>query len=868
MLTSFIHSFIHSPSIHSTSSLMQIKKPSRAKPLLFVQSHPRRFGSLSPLYATNGDDDTDESTPMSNDRNTNAAGYKNMTTDISMIPNNIMDDMALKWETFISLIKEKFDWIVLPEFVVNILTWISKVWKVVAWHTVTFTTGAVIGIVALVVPLHAQLATLSQPVTLFETILSDLEQAYVEPVDTNKLFETGVAAMLRSLDPYTEFEGIQEAVDMTESIEGRYGGVGLVISGVPTTTISSSSTSTTTTTTTSPTTPAAKLLKDDVSSKENDANNNKAIPSEDATPSTSIAPSITMDDNTDSDKSIMEDITMDQQIQEQLAEKQQRKGSKYQPLDNNVGIRVVSAFEGYAFDYGMRVGDKLIAIDNVPLVANDGTIANVEQVRNRLRGEPGTTVRIDFERDGVDGIQTVTMPRAVVKIRDVKLATLLGNPEDGIGYIQLSGFASDAGREVRNAIQYLQRSAEDATNGERTLQGLVLDLRGNPGGLLTSAVDVASLLVPKGSDIVSAKGRGFPGIIYRSRVDPILDTSTTKLAVLINGNTASAAEIVSGAVQDLDVGVIVGADRTFGKGLVQNVEELPYNTALKFTVAKYYTPSGRCIQGINYKEGDKNENDGKYIASKIEEQDRGTFYTRYGRVVRDGGGIEADYKVPSTKASALELTLFRSGIFSDFAAEWSKNHELTNNFAVDEDTYKSFQSYVNAKQRSGEVQLEALYGKPLDDLKKALKASGYNGSEKSVEQLQARIVRDIQHDFDKYRNDLKEDISQSILARYVPESMLIERGVKRDPQVAAAVELLSQRSTFDKLLAKGSISERTGFDTHPPITTSTFNVASTAPATTSGTSTTKATPSIQSTSSSMTSDEAKGVNGIRAAIKW
>jgi carboxyl-terminal processing protease len=240
------------------------------------------------------------------------------------------------------------------------------------------------------------------------------------------------------------------------------------------------------------------------------------------------------------------------------------------------------------------------------------------------------------------------------------------------------------------------------------------------------------------------------------------------------------------------------------------VEELPYNTALKFTVAKYYTPSGRCIQGINYKEGGKDSNDGMYVASKVEEKDRGTFYTRLGRVVRDGGGIEADYKVPSTKASTLELTLFRNGVFGDFAAEWSKKNELTNNFAVDEETYKSFQNFVNAKQKSGELQLQAAYSKPLDDLKKALKASGYKGSEQSVEQLQARIVRDIQNDFEKHRTELKEDISQSILARYVPESMLIERGIRRDPQVEAAVKLISSRNTFDKLLAKGSIAERTG----------------------------------------------------------
>ena len=189
-------------------------------------------------------------------------------------------------------------------------------------------------------------------------------------------------------------------------------------------------------------------------------------------------------------------------------------------------------------------------------------------------------------------------------------------------------------------------------------------------------------------------------------------------------------KLCPGAVQDLDVGVIVGSERTFGKGLVQNVEELPYNTALKFTVAKYYTPSGRCIQGINYKEGSKNENDGKFIASNVEEKDRGEFLTRTGRVVRDGGGIEADYKVDASKASPLEVILLRSGVMNDFAAEWSKKNELTNKFEVDDETYKSFQAFVNEKQKNGDLALESLYGKPLQDLKKALSASGYKGSEK------------------------------------------------------------------------------------------------------------------------------------------
>jgi carboxyl-terminal processing protease len=336
------------------------------------------------------------------------------------------------------------------------------------------------------------------------------------------------------------------------------------------------------------------------------------------------------------------------------------------------------------------------------------------------------------------------------------------------------------------------------------------------------------MLVPKGSDIVSAKGRGFPGVTYRSRVDPILDTSKTKLAVLVNGNTASAAEIVSGAIQDLDVGVIVGADRTFGKGLVQNVEELPYNTALKFTVAKYYTPSGRCIQGIKYTEGSISgegggSKDGRYIANKIGESDRNTYYTRLGRVVKDGGGIEADYKVSSPKASALEITLLRSGIISDFAAEWSKKHELTNNFQVDEDTYRQFQIFVADKQRKGEIQLEELYSKPLKDLKKALAQSGYKGSENSVEQLKSRILIDMKNDFDKYRADIKEDISNTILARYLPESMLIERSIKTDVQVNEAVKLLRSRNKFDTLLAKGNALERKQLENNPLLSSTASN---------------------------------------------
>lgn len=636
--------------------------------------------------------------------------------------------------------------------------------------TASFIAGAGIAITAILVPVYTSVDKMTEPVTLFETILSDLDRGYVDDVDTKKLFETGVSAMLRSLDPYTEFEGKQEAQDLSESVSGKYGGIGLVISGAtPVKNVAVPSDSVTEVN--SNTGSDSKLLPKDAID-----DNNRMINEDDMISS--------MDDD---DDLLLDDVEEAVEVRKEQVRKLKKAREQ--------GVRVVSAMEGYAFDYGMRPGDKLLAVDGTAITPD----MSVEDVRNKLRGEPGSSVSITFQRDGVEGENTITMPRSLVRLRDVKLATLLGKPEDGIGYIQLSGFAANAGPEVRAAIFALQQASEDASKGAHSLQGLVLDLRGNPGGLLTSAVDVTSLFVPKGSEIVSARGRGFPGVLYRSRVDPILDPKT-KLTVLVNGQTASAAEIVSGAIQDLDVGVIVGGDRTFGKGLVQNVEDLPFDTALKFTVAKYYTPSGRCIQSTNYKEGSNT----RYQATKVSEKDKATFYTTNGREVKDGGGVAVDYKVEPPQASALEVTLLRSGVLGEFASEWSKTHQLTNNFDVDDATYRDFQEFVMRKEKEGDVKLDALYRAPMDQLKKSLKLSGFTGSSKELDQLQSTILVDLKKDFVKYKKDIKEDITTTILSRYLPESMLIERGLKSDEQVIAAVKLMKSDSNFDSLLARNS----------------------------------------------------------------
>jgi len=630
---------------------------------------------------------------------------------------------------------------------------------------------------------------MTEPVTLFETILADLDRGYVDTIDTTKLFETGVSAMLKSLDPYTEFEGKTEAAELNESVNGKYGGIGLVISGAVPKKAESPQKAVVTT--------VSQRVGSSGGAVDGVGGSGGVSP---LLPQDALDEKVRLNDrnailNGDDDD---EDLLLDGSYTDEEEVQQRREEKKRLQKAREQGIRVISAMEGYAFDYGMRPGDKIVAVDGKRFSPDE----SVENVRNMLRGEPGSQVAITIQRVGIEGESTLNVPRRLVQMRDVKLTTLLGKEKDGIGYIQLTGFTANSGRDVRNSIFQLQKAAEEVSEGG--LKGLILDLRGNPGGLLTSAVDVSSLFVPKGSEIVSAKGRGFPGVRYISRVDPIVDPST-KVAVLINGGTASAAEIVSGALQDLDVGVIVGSERTFGKGLVQNVADLPFDTALKFTVAKYYTPSGRCIQSTNYKEGG--------ASSKVADKDKTTFYTTNGREVKDGGGIASDLKVDSPQASALEVTLLRSGSMTDFAAEWSKDHQLTDSFNVDGRTYQDFQNFVMAKQKNGDIKLDALYSAPIDQLKKTLKQSGYNGATKEVKLLEASIVREMRGDFEKYSEDIKEDIGQSILARYIPESMLRERTIKTDKQVIAAIKLISNEKQYDKLL--GRMNTNTG---HPSTT--------------------------------------------------
>ena len=271
-----------------------------------------------------------------------------------------------------------------------------------------------------------------------------MDAGYVDDVDTKKLFETGVSAMLRSLDPYTEFEGRQEAQDLNESVSGKYGGIGLVITGtaLPKPVVAA---------------PAASESGNIV--KSGSGGDSKILPKEALNDN-----ALMIDDDTiaidDDDEDLLSGVSASDRAQ---LDKDQQKA--YEKAAER-GIRVVNAFEGYAFDYGMRPGDKIVAVDGWRV----GSGSVVEDVRNRLRGDPGSTVDITIERERVTGETTLTIPRTEVQIADVKLAAMIGKESDGIGYIQLAGFTGDAGREVRNSILSLQRAAEQASGGKQSLQ--------------------------------------------------------------------------------------------------------------------------------------------------------------------------------------------------------------------------------------------------------------------------------------------------------------------------------------------------------------------------------------------------------------
>lgn len=448
---------------------------------------------------------------------------------------------------------------------------------------------------------------------------------------------------------------------------------------------------------------------------------------------------------------------------------------------DNRGDRLMIAvvFEGYSGEaQGVRAGDIIVSIDGQS--AEELTALDA---RNLMRGAPGTTVSLEIEREGEPGLLSFVLTRSQIELNNVTYKGWVGDPGDGIGYVRLERFTQQAGREVLEAIETMK--------DEQALKGFVLDLRGNPGGLLEAAVDVSSMFLPSNIDVVSMRGRAASTErSYQTRGNPI--ASDVPLVVIVDGVSASASEIVAGAIQDHDRGVILG-ETTFGKGLVQVVRGLPYNTSIKITTAKYYTPGGRLIQAITY-----GRDGAERTAERIPDSLRNAYQTANGRTVYDGHGIEPDVIVSLGEQGELEEALTRNAAFFLFANHYAAEHDdLPDGFEVDDALLSEFQAYLEEEDFSYQTRAERM----LNELESDLAEAGYAESTDEVEALRAEIMEEKERDFERHAPRLREKLRQEIISRYVGQSDQIRASLDTDPQLARAQEILKDLSEYQTILS-------------------------------------------------------------------
>ncbi|HTX19501.1 MAG TPA: S41 family peptidase [Bacteroidota bacterium] len=454
---------------------------------------------------------------------------------------------------------------------------------------------------------------------------------------------------------------------------------------------------------------------------------------------------------------------------------------EYGGVGISIGVRdgyitVIAPMEGYAAQkQGIRAGDRIVEINGEKIFN-----MNPDSVRSRVRGEPGTVVKMKIEREGEKQPLEFALVREVIQVNNVSYSGYLDN---GIGYIRLDRFARRAGDEVREAIKELKAKGNP--------RGIILDLRNNPGGLLEAAVDIVSDFNPKGSTVVTTRGRQSDDEkMYTVDADPI--AGDIPLAVLINRNSASASEIVAGAIQDLDRGIIVGT-RSFGKGLVQTITQLGYNASLKITTARYYTPSGRSIQEIDYMHKNK---DGVFLVTP--DSLRHEFSTAHGRKFLDAGGIAPDSLVNEPEPSALYTELIRKAMFFNFATHYVAQHPTGDgDFNVTDGIMKEFEEYL--KQEKFEFNDEA--DRKLVELRDVLEKEHYSSTAvETLGELQKQLDAEKATAFSRHKDELREELRQEIVGRYTGERGRIKASLLTDLQVQTAAKLLGAKKAYVAML--------------------------------------------------------------------
>ncbi|MBL7979901.1 MAG: S41 family peptidase [Bacteroidetes Order II. Incertae sedis bacterium] len=446
-------------------------------------------------------------------------------------------------------------------------------------------------------------------------------------------------------------------------------------------------------------------------------------------------------------------------------------------------VTVVELLEGYsAAEQGIRVGDAIIQINGKPTTGQ-----TIREIASLLNGEPGSALTLKIERQGETELLNFSLLRKKLELKNVTHAGFVADDTTrGIGYIKLAQFGRDCAREVKEAVLSLKNTHK--------LKGLVLDLRGNPGGLLDQAIMITSLFVPEGSAIVSTKGRlATSEQLVKSAVQPVLPD--TPLTILLDRASASASEVVSGAIQDLDRGVIIG-ETSFGKGLVQAVKPLVYNTSMKFTTAKYYTPSGRCIQALNYSDVDE---DGAPVA--VPDSLRKSFKTKAGRTVKDGKGIDPDLAVKMGTTTELEQALQRRSAFLFFANQFAANRPtIATNFDVTDGLLNEFRQWLNSQNFSYKTKSE----KSLEKLQAELTKAGYTRSNAQAQSLLNQINREKNDDFSRNAPRLKLLLRSAILARYYGPVAQIKAQMINDPFLSEAEKVIRDNKRYMQILGQKS----------------------------------------------------------------
>mgnify|MGYP002622331975 CR=1 FL=1 len=517
---------------------------------------------------------------------------------------------------------------------------------------------------------------------IFNNLYKNLDLLYVDTLNPKEIIGTGINAMLRRLDPYTEYYSQDETKNLRMMLTGKYAGIGALI-------------------------------------------------------------------------------------------------RKHQKLDRVV---IDEPYENMpAAVVGLKKGDIILSIDDTLMTDKD-----VSYVSSHLRGEPGTSFMLKVMRPSTEKLMKFKITRKNIKLPELPY---YGMREGNIGYINYNSFTQESGKEVRRA--FIELKKQGATS-------LIFDLRGNGGGSEAEAVDIVNLWVPKEVAVVENRGKVKQASrVYKTRLEPV-DT-IMPIVVLVNGETASASEITSGALQDLDRAIIVGT-RTYGKGLVQMPIDLPYNTNMKLTTSKYYIPSGRCIQAINYKQGSTGYRE--HIPDSLTK----VFHTRNGREVRDGGGIKPDLEVKADTIPNIAFYLSASGqdsteVMFDYVVDYIASHPAVappSAFHLTEADWEAFKQRVI---KSG-FTYDPVSQKQFDELVKTAKFEGYYEDAKAAfDTLQGKLKHDVAFNLEKHKAVLKQILETDIISAYYYQAGAIQLGLQYDKQLKEAERLLKNPEEYKKLLA-------------------------------------------------------------------